>query len=171
MKKHIIVGIICGLGMGICGVDNAWSACSALGLMCNATLTNPYGNCCPGLECRTTSNIPVGPGICSECEECGTCPALTDWTSTGTGYIKRSSQRCNCGRCMVLSTSYACAAGYYGTSTDGATGCTRCPAYPGGYGTSNIQSDVRTKCYIPVNATGSDNSGTYKYTDKCNYTE
>ncbi len=45
--------------------------------------------------------------------------------------------------------------------------CIDCP--DGGTTGSNIGGDAITDCYLPAGTTRSDETGTYKYTDKCYY--
>ena len=97
--------------------------------------------------------------------------------------------------CSVTSTTYKCASGYYGTATSASSGCTACPTnatcsggngstfvcnrgtYKSGSGcescpspgTSPSGSTSISACYIPSGTTGSDGSGTYKYTANCYY--
>ena len=97
--------------------------------------------------------------------------------------------------CSITSTTYKCASGYYGTATSATSGCTKCPTNAtcaggngstyvcnkGTYktssgcescpspGTSPSGSTSISSCYIPLGTTGSDGSGTYKYTANCYY--
>lgn len=64
-------------------------------------------------------------------------------------------------------TSCVCDVGYYGTTT---TGCTRCPASGGTYGTTNGKGNTQiTNCYFPAGLSIKDSVGTYQYTQDCYY--
>lgn len=86
------------------------------------------------------------------------------------GYVRSQNRQClNCA-CQVTSNYYACAPGYYGTSTDGNTGCTRCPASGNTYGTTaTYGTQSITYCYIPSNTDITDDTGTYRFTSTCYY--
>lgn len=115
------------------------------------------------------------------CEEgcntpCTNCNS-TDWASSGTGYEKMIARTCNCGVCES-DVQYRCAAGYYGSSKNGTSGCTRCPTLSGAYITSSLSSHVVgtsaagseriTNCYIK-SGTYYDSTGTFKMTANCSY--
>ena len=101
-------------------------------------------------------------GYCeSNCKGCSNCTSDTSWSSAGTGYEKKVTRTCNCNTCNA-STSYRCAAGYYGSSSNGTSGCTRCPSN----GNSAAGSTSATGCYI---TSGSDSTGSFKYTQNCYY--
>ena len=108
-------------------------------------------------------------GLCSSgggtdpCPDCTNCSS-TSWSALRTGYESRIRATCNCGICDKT-TQYRCAAGYYGITTNGSSGCTRCP----NSGSSVAGSTVITSCYLPSGTTGSDSSGTYTYTADCYY--
>lgn len=103
------------------------------------------------------------------CEaECnGICPggcSTTSWTAFSTGYEQRRVGTCNTTTCICMyDIEFRCAAGYYGSSTNGTPGCTACPSG----GTSAAGSTAQTNCYIPSGQTGSDATGTYTYTSNC----
>lgn len=87
-----------------------------------------------------------------------------EWTAGNTGY----EYSVTCGANCDTSRKYRCAKGYYGTSTDGTTGCTRCPASGGTYGTTAVAgSTAVTSCYIPSGTTFSGTSGSGTYTGNC----
>ena len=104
-----------------------------------------------------------------ECPLCTSCTSDKSWSSAGTGYEKKVTASCDCGEC-TKTTAYRCAAGYYGTSTNGSTGCTICPT-SGGVGGQSVagSNSAITSCYIPANTTLSDSTGTYQYTSNCYY--
>ena len=103
---------------------------------------------------------------CTGCTDCST----TSWTASSIGYQERTYATCNCNTC-TKTTQYRCAAGYYGSSTNGTSGCTRCPSSGGVYGTSAAGSTAITSCYIPSGTSMTDDVGVYEYTSKCYYSE
>jgi len=92
-----------------------------------------------------------------ECKACSNCTS-GPWTAYSTGYERRLVKTCNCGTCNS-SYSYRCAAGYYGSTTNGTSGCTRCPAEDNAQGTSSAGSTAKTSCYIPNGTSFSNTSG------------
>ena len=60
------------------------------------------------------------------------------------------------------SCAWSCKAGYYGSSLNGTTGCTRCPEN----GNSNAGTTSVTGCYV---TSGSDATGSCIYTQNCYY--
>ena len=103
------------------------------------------------------------------CPDCTDCTSDTSWSSGNIGYQKKVSRTCSCGTC-VETPSYRCAAGYYGSSSNGTSGCTRCPSSGGVYGTSAAGSTAITSCYIPSGTSMTDDTGTYQFTSSCYYT-
>lgn len=128
-----------------CVFDNTSGACKCYAL---------YNQSCD--HCTATSD-------CSDCKD-------SDWGPSGTqGYEAKTSAICELNQCMKF-TTYRCAVGYYGSTTDGASGCTRCPASGGVYGTTaTAGSTVITSCYIPSGSPLSDSGGTFEYTENCYY--
>ncbi|MDE6478194.1 MAG: hypothetical protein K2L94_03010 [Alphaproteobacteria bacterium] len=93
------------------------------------------------------------------------CSSCSDtWVVGNTGYEKTTRVCARNGACDVRASSqkYRCAAGYYGTSSNGTSGCTRCPSN----GNSNAGTTSITGCYI---TSGSDATGSYVYTSNCYY--
>lgn len=89
-------------------------------------------------------------GTCTDCND-------TNWTS-GTPIQSRVDATCNTLTCVCSKkTEYRCVGGYYGTPTNGLTGCTKCP--DGGLSTAGMNSNI-TNCYITG---GSDASGTFVF--------
>lgn len=129
-----------------------------------------YNRHCTSGLCSCNGEFPTCAGRCMEnCSGgCSNCTS-TQWASSGTGYETRTYATCDCKTC-TKSTEYRCAAGYYGSSTNGTSGCTRCPSSGGIYGTSAAGSTAITSCYIPSGTSMSDSTGTYTYTDNCYYT-
>ncbi len=120
-------------------------------------------------------------GSCAGCSSasgsgCTNCTG-TDWTpASTTGYESRKKAICMTGSCSQL-LEFRCSAGYYGESTNGTSGCTRCPRLLGKsfwvYGISPAGAAAITQCYFPkgtTNDTGPlDQSGTYVFTADCYY--
>ncbi|MCM1294338.1 MAG: hypothetical protein NC311_02140 [Muribaculaceae bacterium] len=105
--------------------------------------------------------------------ECTTTCSTTSWVSLRTGYESRKY----CNVCSQ-STQYQCAAGYYGSSSNGTSGCTQCPTWTDVYTTSAKTTQVRgtsaagataiTGCYVAA-GTYYDTTGTLKTTGNCAY--
>lgn len=74
-------------------------------------------------------------------------------------------------KCVVAS----CDAGYYASGSVFAggstyyTGCTRCPALNGVYGTTSAGMSKITDCAIPAGRNFSDSAGTWSFTQACKY--
>lgn len=130
---------------------------------------------CNGGCTKTQSSLTTSGGqtvkyyYCKEnCVGCSNCTSDSDWSAHSTGYQKKTTRSCDCNTCNAT-TAYRCASGYYGTSTNGTSGCTRCPSSGGVYGTSSAGSTVITACYLPSGTTGSDSTGAFTYTNNCYY--
>jgi len=123
----------------------------------------------------TTSQSSCTPQAC-ECtkkqQECPEeCPS-TSWGAHDTGYQKR----CNTN---TYQCEYRCAAGYYGSSTDGTSGCESCPTYlassgislkPSVHNGSSIAGATqKNQCYIPTNTKFNETKGSGIYSDNCYY--
>ncbi len=147
------------------GIYSSWYTCNT---------------CASGYTRTQTSATMMGCGTSnyyyckSNCTGCTNCTSDTSWSSVGTGYEKKVTRTCDCNTCNS-STLYRCAAGYYGSSTNGTSGCTRCPSSGGVYGTSAAGSTAITSCYLPsgttVSFSDSTGSGTAKYTSDCYYSK
>lgn len=136
----------------------------------NTTCTNT-SQCYDGFYCKFTTG---STGICTPYPDCSSgCPNCdtTTWTAHSDGYQKRTVATCNTTYCICSkNTEYRCATGYYGTSTNGISGCTRCPSSGGVYGiTASSGAKSITECYLPAGTTGSDNTGSFTYTGNCYY--
>ncbi len=101
-------------------------------------------------------------GIC-KCDKY-TCTSDTNWVSASAGYMSKSTRSCGttfqeCGE----RTQYQCAAGYYGASTNGTSGCTKCPSP----GISPAGTTAVTGCYI---ISWNDTTGAFDFGgDNCYY--
>ncbi len=103
------------------------------------------------------------------CVGCPDCTSDASWSAHSAGYEKKVNRTCSCNTCNST-TVYRCAAGYYGTSSNGSSGCTKCPNYMGG---GNAQSSAGTTqingCYAPAGAGGSDTTGNRAFDTDCYY--
>lgn len=122
-------------------------------------------------NCLCTNSIPK---ICRALDIFDTPPSWATnyicgynvWTANGTGYEQQIETTTENETCISVNKTYRCAAGYYGTTTNGTSGCTKCPTP----GTSNTGTNTSmTQCYIPADTEMSDSSGTYIYTKNCYY--
>ena len=104
-----------------------------------------------------SASCSTGYYVCEEvkCTGCSNCASDTTWSSAGTGKEKLTTRTCNCNTCNE-STSYRCAAGYYG---NGST-CTACPSG----GTSSAGATTVGGCCA---TTFSDTKGSGKYNPTC----
>lgn len=105
---------------------------------------------------------------------CNNCTSDATWSAAGTGYEKKTSRSCNCDSGQAIckeSTSYRCAVGYYGSSSNGTSGCDRCPPSGGVYGTTDSAGTTSiTGCYLPDGTKGSDGTGSWEISGgKCYY--
>lgn len=133
----------------------------------------------------TTPSLPGGGTIitpsmdeCDSDSECG--PTMSEYLpkSDAPGYQYKTSNTCmnpatTISKC-TSSTEYRCADGYYGTAacttTFGCFGCTKCPTDSFGTGTVAAGNDTDINdCYITPDKIYTDDIGTWKYSDKCNY--
>lgn len=99
--------------------------------------------------------------VCSNC-------STSAWQSGNTGYEKRTA--CDFDTCEVK-PEYRCAKNWYGSSTNGISGCNRCPLFSGGvYGeTASAGTSSVSQCYVPANKTYTDSTGTFEFTRNCFY--
>ena len=125
------------------------------------------GGISDGLACSVDTHCPRG--ICVMAGGGTTCTASncspSAWTAYARGYERRTYRYCSTSTKCTSSTQYRCAAGYYGITTNGSSGCTRCP----NSGSSVPGPTVIRSCYLPSGTTGTDTSGTYTYTADCYY--
>ena len=126
--------------------------------------------CMDGFYCQMISS---NQGICTPYPDCSngcTDCESTSWSAHSTGYEKRTTATCNTTTCVCSKkTEYRCTAGYYGTSTNGTSGCTKCPSSDGISGTTTAGAKNITSCNLPAGAIGSDTTGTLTYTKDCYY--
>ncbi len=128
-------------------------------------------------ELYSSGDIPNNDEMCfltALCERsCPDCDSV-DWASSGTGYEKRILANCNgeTGVCHKT-TEYRCAAGYYGSSTNGTSGCSICSPYNNMAAGSAPGSTTQTSCFIPSALVWdfSDDAGTGKaqFVSNCYY--
>lgn len=127
------------------------------------------------------------PGAIPVCDS-SNCQS-TNWTYYTTGYQKRTYRYCATSTECVSEEQYRCSGGYYGTSSNGTTGCTKCPDSPdyiadwiSGKWIKSTEKDTGfsyygntsiSNCYITnSDDTGysfMDDSGVYELTDDCYY--
>lgn len=109
--------------------------------------------------CSGGDSIDVEMNVCVEC-----VPKYGSWVDYGTGYQRRLvSYNPDCD--TSTDYQYQCAAGYYGSSTNGTSGCTRCPLICNSTdlrGTSPAGATSVTQCCAPVGATGNDTYGAFR---------
>ena len=139
--------------------------------------TNEYKSCktCPSGFTRKamTANVSDECGTLTwytcikECD--GTCDNCISslWSKGSYNIESRTVATCNTQTCVCTKkTERRCSAGYYGTVTlVSSSACTQCPSP----GTSAAGATSQSDCYIPAGTTGSDSTGTYKYTANCYY--
>lgn len=112
---------------------------------------------------------------------CNNCTSDTDWSAGNTGYQRRMKRLCNCSSGTATCESkyeYRCVAGYWGTSSNGTSGCSPCPGWSGVYtnsarttnvrGTSSVGTTEITGCYV-ASGTYYDATGTFKTNGNCPY--
>lgn len=101
-----------------------------------------------------------------------------DWVKLREGYDTRTYRSCSttgAGGTCNASTQYRCAKGYYGTTSNGTSGCTQCPPVDDKlstkqYGTTSTGGKfVKTDCYVEP-GTYYDTTGTFKVSGgNCSY--
>lgn len=134
--------------------------------------------------CTSTESWFYEDGPISTCDSTN-CQS-TNWTASNPGYQKRTYRYCSNSITCESETQYRCASYYYGSSTNGTTGCTRCPDSPDNYaewedswGDSGLKEAGQTtgpgktsknSCYIGGGSDGSyffNESGMYQFTSDC----
>ncbi len=107
---------------------------------------------------------------CTGFAENNICVSSKNWLAgTTEGYQVKYQRTCNADSWCDEHAVYQCAPGYYGTSTNGTSGCTRCPSSGGVYGLSDAGSTSITSCYMPAGTSFSDSAGAGQYTGNCYY--
>ena len=156
------------LGSFLCGSGKGGSySCNCIDAQFNKTITFTCG-CYSDSDCGSDPSYGCINNRCQKCKSCSGASTGT-WTAHSTGYEKRTVTECNCSGTPTTRTEYRCAAGYYGTTSNGTSGCTRCPASGGIYGTSAAGSTAITACYLPSGTAFSDAAGSGTYTGDCYY--
>ena len=109
---------------------------------------------------------------CKNCVNCGPEPDYDSWEDYGTGYqrqkITYTYRYPECG--STYSTYiYRCDDNYYGSSTDGRSGCHPCPSVCNVSTTSTAGSNSTiNKCCAPAGSTGTDEKGSFTLnTESC----
>lgn len=105
---------------------------------------------------------------CVKDKTCSDCNS-TDWTAYSTGYERKTTATCNTSTGVCNKTyTYRCAVGYYGSSTNGTSGCTKCNTINGIQSTTSSAGQTScTACCVDSGATGTNTKGAFKLTAKC----
>ena len=131
-----------------------------------------YDCICPKGYTEVSTNI----GVCTNMTHvtscscnCSNCTSDSSFSNYNTGYQRKANRSCDCssGSATCKTTyQYRCAAGYYGSSTNGTSGCSKCTST----GTSDVGDNAtQSKCYLTAGTSMSDSSGTYTCSDKSYY--
>ncbi len=138
------------------------SASHTPGITCSNALT--YNTCT-----KESGGSTGGGGTCNmaNCTQ-----AKSGWEAhNSTGYEVLNYYACVNDVCTPSPRQYRCAKYYYGTSTNGTTGCTQCPLSGSGSpepGDSIPGSNTQiTDCYLRSGRSGKDDIGYFKVTDDC----
>lgn len=180
--------LLCGVSLNLYAVDcNQQLSCARSGGHYDTNASGVYGwlGCIDMSQCDCTSSVKYD-CVCDYDADCGythTCvnnyckPLSTcrpcsascgSWSANGEGYEKQNGQ-CGCnGQCDYRTPKYRCAAGYYGITTDGSSGCRRCPgAAPGSDSPKSAAgSTSATSCYVTKFG---NSSGAGDFVQKCYY--
>ena len=174
MKKLLILTAVCAVGALTTNCAFA-DACSDRGLTtmksCDSSTRDKNGSAIwvdPGCGGTTLCLLRDCDGVCMcvspSCPTSKTCPSTcpsTEWSAGNTGYEKRCNSSYQC--------EYRCAAGYYGSTLNGTSGCTVCPVVMGGRTSDPGSNRLITDCYIPSGTSFSDTTGSGTYTSDCHY--
>lgn len=131
-----------------------------------------YECICPKGYTEVSSNI----GVCTNMQHvtsckcsCSSCTSDSSFSNYSTGYQRKANRSCDCssGTATCKTTyQYRCAAGYYGSSSNGTSGCTKCTSS----GTSDAGDNAtQSKCYLTAGTSMSDTTGTYTCSAKSYY--
>lgn len=148
---------------------------------------NKYYSCTTCLSGYTRTAMSTGPMMgCSNtgtyytckinCTGCSDCTSDASWSAIGNGYQRKTTRTCNCNTC-IETHSYQCGPGYYGSSSNGTSGCERCPGSKAGgagdgepWGYSIAGATSITQCYIEAWMEICDDTGCFDFTDDCYWT-
>ncbi len=98
------------------------------------------------------------------------CSDKVQWQEANSGYQSSVPYAFVCRTCLdTPDMQYRCAPGYYGSSTNGTSGCTQCPSSDGLYGTTDAGATAITSCHIPSGTIGNNITGSFTYTSNCYY--
>ena len=103
------------------------------------------------------------------CGQMGTMHTQNGVVTFGGGCTVEVASTLNCYvtcSCLIDDYEYYCEKNYWGTPTNGSSGCTACP---GGGLTESVAAESITECYLPANTNYEDSTGTYIFTDDCFY--
>ncbi len=107
--------------------------------------------------------------VCEKsCTGCSNCASDTTWSAGDAGYERLATRRCDCNTCKT-SWEYRCAAGYWGTTTNGTSGCTQCSPAHNMNATSSPGATAITSCYLAAGDNGADSAGSFTFTQDCYY--
>lgn len=165
MKKYLTAIIITMAAFNAYGLSS-FTDPDKFSCLCANGAAVPVGDTCPG------ESTPCGGG--TDLVLCATdsdCPSGSDWAPYAVGYeFRTADSMCFNKNCVGGGTSYRCAVGYYGSSTNGKTGCTSCKTATGNdSATSTAGSTLITNCYLPAGTSFSDSTGSGTYTANCSY--
>ena len=116
----------------------------------NASTTNPIYVCVKQQEQQPTCTDTYG-----------------NWVDVRTGYQQRIHTNTSCN----TTYEYRCATGYFGTPTNGTTGCTKCQPIEGIESTTTQPGATScTSCCISANKTSNDGTGNFEILSQCCHT-
>jgi len=80
----------------------------------------------PGNHCAKFEDLKY----CKSQVQCNSsnCNINSGWYDYAVGYQVYRQYSCNSGACSSVATKYRCATNYYGTTSNGTSGCTACPS-------------------------------------------
>lgn len=143
-------------------------------IQCGSTCDTSRKYRCAADYYGTTTNGTTG------CQHKDNCISDTVYKSFGsTGYERKITRGYNSTSrtCVDRVVSYRCAPNYYGTSTNGTSGCTQCPGSEAGglgagetNGTSNAGTTSITGCYMPKDVEICDGTGCFDLMSDCYWT-
>ena len=137
----------------------------------HTTYYEPYGgieSCeiCESGYARTERSLQLATACtatyytCEEiCNGCTNCVSDTSYSTVATGYESMVKRQCYCNTCSETYL-FRCAAGYWGKSTNGTSGCKKCPTP----GVSPAGATSATQCYVAAGVKMNDTTGVYVFT-------